>query len=204
VIEIFRGFLSISRQIQTTSIPFQNPYQFIINLLSCQSILCNLAVTTRRLLGGKGRQARKADNLTAICEPIFQKVWEPQRLTTLWTSTACYRDSLPFFFTFTDSIVKYGTNFHMCIVSQWDISLSSGNTSFSGNDSTVPVGSSFIEFLIIMEWLYDFDSRFRAAITTGRGFGGGLHTWLDQASGWLNHFSILSSGHVYLWWSLSP
>jgi hypothetical protein len=27
-------------------------------------------MTTRNLLGGKGRTARKADNLTAICEPI--------------------------------------------------------------------------------------------------------------------------------------
>jgi hypothetical protein len=28
-------------------------------------------ISTRNLHGGKGRQARKADNLTAICEPIF-------------------------------------------------------------------------------------------------------------------------------------
>jgi hypothetical protein len=27
-------------------------------------------MSTRNLPGGKGRQARKADNLTAICEPI--------------------------------------------------------------------------------------------------------------------------------------
>jgi flagellar motor switch protein FliM len=40
-------------------------------------------------LGGKGRPARKADNLTTICEPIVQKIWEPQRLTTLWASRAC-------------------------------------------------------------------------------------------------------------------
>jgi hypothetical protein len=33
--------------------------------------------------GGKGRPARKADNLTAICEPIVLKMWEPQPLTTL-------------------------------------------------------------------------------------------------------------------------
>jgi hypothetical protein len=40
----------------------------------------------------------RADNLTAICELIVSKMWEPQRLSTLWASTACYRDS----FTFTD------------------------------------------------------------------------------------------------------
>jgi hypothetical protein len=42
------------------------------------------------------RPARKADNVTAICEPIVQKMWEPGRLTTLWASTACYRDSFTF------------------------------------------------------------------------------------------------------------
>jgi hypothetical protein len=25
-------------------------------------------------------------------------MWEPRRLTTLWASTACYRDSFPFYF----------------------------------------------------------------------------------------------------------
>jgi hypothetical protein len=54
-------------------------------------------MSTRILPGGKGRPARKADNLTAICELIFYKMWEPRRLTTLWASTACYRDSFTFF-----------------------------------------------------------------------------------------------------------
>jgi hypothetical protein len=48
-------------------------------------------------MGGKGRPARKADNLTAICEPIVQKMWDPRRLTTLWPSTASYRDSFTFY-----------------------------------------------------------------------------------------------------------
>jgi hypothetical protein len=39
---------------------------------------------------GKGRPAHKADNLTAICEPIIYRMWEPRR-TTQWTSTASYR-----------------------------------------------------------------------------------------------------------------
>jgi hypothetical protein len=43
--------------------------------------------------GGKGRSTRKADNLTAICEPIVYKMWEPQHLTTLWVSTASYRNT---------------------------------------------------------------------------------------------------------------
>jgi hypothetical protein len=64
---------------------------------------CNLGMEqvrfhlcTWKLPGGKGRPARKADNITAICEPTVWKIWEPRRLTTLWTSTACYRDSFSF------------------------------------------------------------------------------------------------------------
>jgi hypothetical protein len=53
-------------------------------------------ISTRNLPGGIGRPARKADNLTAICEPIVCKILEPRRLTTLWASTACYRDSVTF------------------------------------------------------------------------------------------------------------
>jgi hypothetical protein len=52
-------------------------------------------MSTRNLPRGKGRPARKAD-LTAICEPIVQKMWEPQHLTTIWASTACYRDTFTF------------------------------------------------------------------------------------------------------------
>jgi hypothetical protein len=51
-------------------------------------------MSTRHLPGGKGRPARKADNFTDICEPIIERKWEPQRLTTLWASTAYYRESL--------------------------------------------------------------------------------------------------------------
>jgi hypothetical protein len=53
-------------------------------------------MSTRNLLGGKGRPARKVDKLTAIYEPIAKKMWEPRRLTTLRASTACYRDSFTF------------------------------------------------------------------------------------------------------------
>jgi hypothetical protein len=56
-------------------------------------------MSTRNLHGGKGRPARKADNLTAISEPIFYKMWDPRRLTTLQASTASYRDSFTFTFT---------------------------------------------------------------------------------------------------------
>jgi hypothetical protein len=50
-------------------------------------------------LTAKGGRIVKAENLTAFCELIVQKMWEPQRLSTLWASTACYRDSFTFTFT---------------------------------------------------------------------------------------------------------
>jgi hypothetical protein len=34
-------------------------------------------------LGNKARQERKADNLTAICEPTVYKMWDIRSLTTL-------------------------------------------------------------------------------------------------------------------------
>jgi hypothetical protein len=43
-------------------------------------------MSTRNLPGGKGRLARGADNLTAICEPIVSKMWEPRLLTPYGTS----------------------------------------------------------------------------------------------------------------------
>jgi hypothetical protein len=49
-------------------------------------------MSTRNLPEGKGRPARKADNLTALCGQIFQKISESRRLTTLWACTACYKD----------------------------------------------------------------------------------------------------------------
>jgi hypothetical protein len=54
-------------------------------------------MSTRNLPEGKRRPARGTDNLTAICEPIVYKMWEPRRLTTLWAFTACYRDSFTFY-----------------------------------------------------------------------------------------------------------
>jgi hypothetical protein len=50
-------------------------------------------IITRNIPGDKRRPARKADNLAAIYESIVYKMWEPQHITTLWTSTASYRDT---------------------------------------------------------------------------------------------------------------
>jgi hypothetical protein len=57
-------------------------------------------MSTTNLPGGKGWPANKADNLTAICEPTVKRMWESRRLTTLWSSAACYRKSFTFFFYF--------------------------------------------------------------------------------------------------------
>jgi hypothetical protein len=46
-------------------------------------------MSTRNIPGGKGWPARKADNLTAICEPSVYKMWEPRHVRTLRASTAC-------------------------------------------------------------------------------------------------------------------
>jgi hypothetical protein len=54
-------------------------------------------MSTTNLRGGKGRPARKADNLNAICERSLE-MWELRRLTTLWASTACYREVFTFIF----------------------------------------------------------------------------------------------------------
>jgi hypothetical protein len=40
-------------------------------------------MSTINLPGSKGRTARKADNLTAIYEPIIEKMWVLRRLKTL-------------------------------------------------------------------------------------------------------------------------
>jgi hypothetical protein len=64
-------------------------------------------MSTRNLPGGKGRSARKADNLTSICESIALKIWEPRRFTILWASTACYRDSFMFYISIIPNIDKY-------------------------------------------------------------------------------------------------
>jgi hypothetical protein len=56
-------------------------------------------MSTRNLPGGKGLPARKADRFTAICEP--------RRLTTLWASTACYRDSFTYIYCYYRSITNF-------------------------------------------------------------------------------------------------
>jgi hypothetical protein len=75
-----------------------NPSSRTIGLGSTQPLT---EMSTRNLPEGKGRSARKADNLTAISESIVQKMRDARRLTTLWASTVCYRDSFTFTVYFT-------------------------------------------------------------------------------------------------------
>jgi hypothetical protein len=55
---------------------WHNRFNYTIALWSTQPLK---EMSTRNLPGSKGRQARKSDNLTAICEPIVYKMWEPPR-----------------------------------------------------------------------------------------------------------------------------
>jgi hypothetical protein len=55
-------------------------------------------MSTRNVPGSKGLPERKAHNLTAIYEPIVEKMWERRLLTTQWVSTACCKDSFTFFY----------------------------------------------------------------------------------------------------------
>jgi hypothetical protein len=52
-----------------------------------------LTEMSTRFPGGEGWLARKADNLTAICEPLGKIMCESRRLTTIWASTASLRDN---------------------------------------------------------------------------------------------------------------
>jgi hypothetical protein len=43
-------------------------------------------------MDSKAQPARKADNITAICEQTVQTMLDPQHLTTVQVSTTCYGD----------------------------------------------------------------------------------------------------------------
>jgi hypothetical protein len=44
----------------------------------------------KRIHGNRARTVLKADNFTAICESIVQKIWDSGHLANLEASTACY------------------------------------------------------------------------------------------------------------------
>jgi hypothetical protein len=70
-----------------------NPSSHTIAMMFAQPLA---EIYTRIFLGSETWLVLRADNLTAICEPIIKKMWLPQRLTTLCASTACYRDGFTF------------------------------------------------------------------------------------------------------------
>jgi hypothetical protein len=90
-------------------------------------------MSTKNLQRGKGRPVRKADNLTAIFEPIIWKMWEPRRLTSLWAFTASYSDNFAFFYTlkfflyevhFIIHCRNYGSTAWLCLVTSFSVFLS--------------------------------------------------------------------------------
>jgi hypothetical protein len=66
--------------------------------MALASIQLLTEISTRNLPGDKEGPASKADKPTVNCEPIVYKMWESQRLTTLWASMVCYRDNFTFAF----------------------------------------------------------------------------------------------------------
>jgi hypothetical protein len=75
-----------------------------------------IEMSTMNLAGSRAWRARKVDNLTAVCEPIVQKMWEPRSLTTLRSLTVSYKDSFTFYLLYTYTslygivmCVSYGT-----------------------------------------------------------------------------------------------
>jgi hypothetical protein len=65
-------------------------------------------------MGDKWRPARKADNLTVICEPIVWKMWERRPLTNLWAFTAVTGVALPF--TFYKEKVQVKAKLSLCLI----------------------------------------------------------------------------------------
>jgi hypothetical protein len=92
------GHYSTSRKVEGSSPDEVSGFFSLPNPSSSTIAVGSIQPRTRNLPGGKGRSARNADNLTSICEPIVYKMWDPRRLTTLWASTACYRDSFTFYY----------------------------------------------------------------------------------------------------------
>jgi hypothetical protein len=81
---------------QTKQINTMRKYMYILIVDTAMEMKFNIKKCSQdfnNLSGPKVRPARKADNFTAICEPNVWKLWGPRRLTILWASTACYRDS---------------------------------------------------------------------------------------------------------------
>jgi hypothetical protein len=77
-------------------------------------------------------QAHKADNITAICEPIVYRMWEPQRLTT----TACYRDSFTLFLPFALLRIRRGGGGEIKKISGSNCCGGGGSSSSSSSSSS--------------------------------------------------------------------
>jgi hypothetical protein len=59
-----------------------------------------IEMSTRKLPEGKCRPARKADNFTAVCEPIVYQMWDLDVSQPCGASTAFYKDSFTFYWAY--------------------------------------------------------------------------------------------------------
>jgi hypothetical protein len=66
-------------------------------------------MSARNLPVGKERQVHKADKLKTICQPIVLKMWESQRLTTLWPPRPVKGVASPFYRLHNEDIKIYIT-----------------------------------------------------------------------------------------------
>jgi hypothetical protein len=55
-----------------------------------------IEMSIRNLPGGEGRPEHKAASPSSL-SLLSRRMWDPRRLTTLWASTACYKDSFTFY-----------------------------------------------------------------------------------------------------------
>jgi hypothetical protein len=70
--------------------------------------LTEMNTTSRKItfLGSRVRPVCRADNLTSICEPTVWTMWDPQHLTTIHGSKACYGDSFIFLNYFVSIVIR--------------------------------------------------------------------------------------------------
>jgi hypothetical protein len=69
-----------------------------VSILEC--VLVRTSATKKKVYENRARLARKADNITSVCELVAWTMWEPRHLTTLQASTAFYGHSSLFFLFF--------------------------------------------------------------------------------------------------------
>jgi hypothetical protein len=123
----------------------------------------------------KGGQLERKADLTAV-NPFSNEMWEPRRLTILWASTACYRDSSTSFFCLKISMscLKIRVEFPTLVNDEFEIR--------NVNKGTHPSSASLYEemkFAQKKSWAHAiFNSQMFAAVNSNNGKVNNLFLWL--------------------------